>query len=580
MTDYQNYWNQEIRNLLDELDAPASLHTNIVDTLANSQRTGIFENQIINALRLGLSIKEGNQNIAFVASMQSGKSKTIYFLCNYVLPAIGLLSGHENVLFVTSMRDTDLYNQNNRNLEADFYDASEGQMKYSRIKVIKMNEFFNYPNPFKAVRDLKVQLIVRDEDQYGCGEESSFQFAFFDNLRSKLPEIGLVAVSATPYDILDAHFTKSADIDVVEGVRPPSYFGITEMLRENMIDDLPLDFSPLQDNNGEYVVHPNVIEYVQHLLSFDDGLGIIRESTTLRALELRNLLRTKLKDNVDVLVIGSDSACDFSINEGLSEVANLIMRMGRRVILIIVQALTAGKDLGKLKEKIRFGIEPRDKQLANGAQGIAGRCCGYHNNRTFRIMASIPLLGNYAKFEQDWEIFSDPEWKEELIDNSIRGLTTQTKFAITQVEGIFTSIDDIFTVSVEELSTEEGRNKLSFLSDEVFDRLDGLFDPNAYNGSTKGTRLNAKDVTVRIASSYYMKSNRVYKNWNADLSADFGSVFFKKNDYNYGLLISNFPVEDDRNKLGFCGIKVFVSGEKVFRERESEIVNTSMYNAD
>ena len=57
-------------------------------------------------------------------------------------------------------------------------------------------------------------------------------------------------------------------------------------------------------------------------------------------------------------------------------------------------------------------------------------------------------------------------------------------------------------------------------------------------------------------------------------------VFFKKNDYNYGLLISNFPVEDDRNKLGFCGIKVFVSGEKVFRERESEIVNTSMYNAD
>ena len=35
-----------------------------------------------------------------------------------------------------------------------------------------------------------------------------------------------------------------------------------------------------------------------------------------------------------------------------------------------------GKDLGILKEKIRFGIEPRDKQLANGAQGITGRAAG------------------------------------------------------------------------------------------------------------------------------------------------------------------------------------------------------------
>lgn len=346
-----------------------------------------------------------------------------------------------------------------------------------------------------------------------------------------------------------------------------------------MIDDLPVDFSPLQDNSGENVVHPNVIEYVQHLLTFDDGLGIIRESTTLRALELRNLLRTKLKHDADVLVIGSDSTCDFSINEGLSEVANLIMRMGKRVILIIVQALTAGKDLGKLKEKIRFGIEPRDKQLANGAQGIAGRCCGYHNNRTFKIMASIPLLSNYSKFEQDWEIFSDPEWKEDLINNSIRGLTTQTKFAITQVEGLFTPIEGLFTVSVEELSIEEGRKKLSFLTDEVYDRLNGLFDENVYNSDTKGTKLNAKDVTVRIASSYNMKSNRVYKNWNADLNDDFGSVFFKKNEYNYGLLISNFPIEDERNMVGFCGIKVFVSGEKVYRDRESEIVNTSMYAA-
>ena len=90
MTTYQKHWNAEIENLLNELGAPKSLEENIIDTLNNAKRTGIFPNQIINALRLGLSIKEGHQNMAFVASMQSGKSGTVYFLCNYVLPAIGL----------------------------------------------------------------------------------------------------------------------------------------------------------------------------------------------------------------------------------------------------------------------------------------------------------------------------------------------------------------------------------------------------------------------------------------------------------------------------------------------------------
>ncbi len=109
MTTYQKHWNAEIETLLIELNAPKALEENIVDTLQNAKRTGIFPNQIINALRLGLSIKEGHQNMAFVASMQSGKSGTIYFLCNYVLPAIGLIREYESILFVTSMRDKDLY---------------------------------------------------------------------------------------------------------------------------------------------------------------------------------------------------------------------------------------------------------------------------------------------------------------------------------------------------------------------------------------------------------------------------------------------------------------------------------------
>lgn len=581
MTAYQKHWNSEIETLLKELDAPLALEENIIDTLNNSRRTGIFPNQVINALRIGLSIKEGNQNMAFVASMQSGKSGTVYFLCNYVLPAIGLINQYESILFVTSMRDTDLYNQNCRNLQAEYYDVTEKTMKPSNIKVMKMSDFFNHPNPLKVVNEFDVQLIVRDEDQYGCGEESSFQEAFFSELRRRIPDIKLLAVSATPYDILDAQFTGAADVDVIVGVRPPQYYGISEMLRDGIIEDLPESFRALQSQgSGDeimYNIHPKVEEYVRHLITFDDGLGIIRESNTSRALELRKQLTLNYKHQCKVIAIGSDSACDFSINEGIKEVSSLILKRGQRVVLIVVQALTAGKDLGILKEKVRFGIEPRDKQLANGAQGITGRFCGYHNNRDFKLLASESLLAHYALFEQDWEIFADEAWRNELYNGNVRGLSTHTRFVNEQSEGPFTPIVTIETIDYNNLLLEEAREQLSFIDDEAYHRLLNFFDDSFYNTSTKGVRFNQKGVTIRMASSYNINSNRVYRNWNCSIEDDFGNIFFKKNPYEFGILISNYPIDDERNELGFCGIKVIRSGQQEYRSQMTSLRNGSMY---
>lgn len=584
MTMYQRHWNKEIETLLNELNAPQSLEENIVDTLHNAKRTGIFPNQIINALRLGISIKEGHQNMAFVASMQSGKSGTIYFLCNYVLPAIGLVREYESILFVTSMRDTDLYEQNCRVLQRDYYDAATNQIMHSKLKVMKMSDFFNHPNPHKVVNEFDVQLIVRDEDQYGCGEESSFRVAFFAELRRRIADIKLLAVSATPYDILDAQYNGEADVDVVVGVRPPEYYGISEMLQEGLIEDIPVDFKPLQSQRIEgetfYTVHPKVEEYVNHLNTFENGLGVIRESNTSRATELRKLIREEYRNECKVLLIGSNTVCDFSINEGIKEISDLILKRGQRVVLIIVQALTAGKDLGMLKEKVRFGIEPRDKQLANGAQGITGRFCGYHKNRDIKLMASLELLNHYAQFEQDWEIFADPEWRNTLYNANIRGLSTHTKFVKNQSQGVFTPVENIEFISYSELLTDKGRSKLQFIDDDAYNRLVNFFEPTFYNGETKGTRFNQKGVTVRIASGYNQNSNRVYKNWNCNLESDFGSVFFKKNQYNFGLLISNFPEDDARNSIGQTGIKIITSGRRELREQETNVLNDSMYSID
>jgi len=582
MTAYQNLWNTEIQTILKELNAPHSLEENIVDTLKNAHRTGIFPNQIINALRLGQSVKEGNNNIALIASMQSGKSGTIYFLCNYVLPALGLIAKYESILFVTSMRDTDLYEQNCRNLEAEYYDIATKSVLPSNIKVMKMSDFFNHPNPHKVVNEFDVQIIVRDEDQYGCGEESSFQVAFFSELRRRIPGIKLLAVSATPYDILDAQYSGAADVDVVVGVRPPQYYGISEMLEDELIEDLPDGFKPLQsqkidDDETIYSLHPKVEEYTRHLLKFEDGIGVIRESNTTRAVELRELLKHKFQKECKIIVIGSNSNCDFDINEGIKEIGSLVLKRGKRVVLIIVQALSAGKDLGTLKERIRFGIETRGSQLANGAQGITGRFCGYHKNKNFKLMANIGLLEHYAKFEQDPEVFSDEEWRNELYNNKVHSLSTQTSFVKTQREGVFTPIISTEIINFSDFESSEGREKLAFLDEDGYNRLCSFFEENFYNMPSKGARFGQKGVTVRIASSYKSNSNRVYKNWNCTNDDDFGSVFFKKNQYEYGLLISNYPVDDERNQKGFCGVKVIRSGERFFRNQETSVLNASMY---
>jgi len=582
MTPYQKHFNKEIEILLKELGNPEGLAENIVDTLQNSVREGIFPNQVINALRIGSSIKEGNENMAFVASMQSGKTGTIYFLCNHVLPAIGFIKDYESILFVTSMKDTNLYEQNCRNLQREYYDAYTETKKDSKIMVKKMSDFFNHPNPHKVVNDYNVELIVRDEDQYGCGEESSFQFAFFDELRTRISDIKLLAVSATPYDILDAQFKEDGvNVDVVEGFRPPEYYGITEMLEDGIIEDLPKEFKPLQSQGKSediiYNVHPKVYEYVNHLLSFDCGLGIIRESVTERATELRKLLKKDYKQQCKIIVIGSNKNCDFSIDDGIREISDLITKRGKRVILIVVQALTAGKDLGRIKEKVRFGIEPRDKQLANGAQGITGRFCGYHNNRDFKLLACKPLLEHYSKFEQDWEIFNDENWRNHLNNKKVKSLTTQTKLCKIQDEGFVRPISKIKTIGYAELLTEAGRNALDFISLKAYHRLLDYFDDAFFNVNAKGTRFNQKGVTVRIASTYNPKSNRVYKNWNCKVGDDFGNVFFKKKQYEYGLLISNLPVDHPKNSLGFCGIKIIKAGNREFRKQISSTLSHSMY---
>ena len=581
MTTYQEFWNSEIGALLEELNCSDELHKELLFVIQNHRLTEIYSNQVINALKIARSIKNNNLNTALVAPMQSGKSGTIFVLVNYILPHLGLLNKNSTVVFVTSMRDIDLFKQNKHNLEKDFYSTTYEKYMPSHIMVKKMDEFFKSPNPTKLINELNSTLIIRDEDQYGSGSESSFDTAFFQNLRMTLPKIGLLAVSATPYDILDAKL-QGYNVELVDGIRPGKYFGITEMLSQGLVEDYPKNFRPVEqvvvDGFEVFKLHSKIVEYINHLNSFDDGLGLIRVSSSSKAILLRDEIKSSFDQDIECIAIGSDPMCDYKIQFGLEYVKKQVLNQSKRIVVIVVHALSAGKDLKLLKEKVRFGIESRNKQLANGAQGISGRLCGYHNNRSFKLLASVELLKHYSSFEMDPEVFSDPNWQNELYNQKVRGLSTHCKLKLNNKRGVFSPVIDAQIVNVEDIKS--GNKILSFLKESDIEKILETFKDSYINNPFKHSKFKIPNCTLRVASNYKPTSNRVYKHWNNDVGADFSNIFFQKYHYKYGILISNFDVNDHRNELGFRGIKVFFSSEPSFREMVTYVENDSMYSME
>jgi hypothetical protein len=579
-----------IETLLNKLNANAKLRKNVSDILNNySDAFEIYPNTIINGLSIGLELKNKSKNIAFISPMQSGKSGSVFFL-NYVLTEIGFLRPDQNILFLTSMRDKDLYDQNVLNMQKQYFDCTIKSNIDSRIYVMKIDEIFKYPNPFEVVRERNIGLFIRDEDQYGAGIDSTFDCGFMQELRTQLPDMPLVSVSATPFDILDA-VIKGYPVSTVKGAVPKNYLGISKMLELGLVENIDDNFSPYtctRDNRGRTIfeVSKKFNEYMKHLLSFEDGLGIIRVSKSEDAFALRRITKNKYNGTVKTVVIGSDSSCDYSIAEGISQVKILVNTQKKRVLLIVVNALSAGKDFKSLKEKIRFGIETRKTQLANGAQGIPGRICGYHSNRTFKLLASLPLLEKYQQFENNWNVIMDEQWRNDLMRNGIRGLSTQVSFEQKRKEGEFTPIiNDPIKIAYDELITVRGRKKLSFLDDAAYNNLLNAFDKSIwFEQNSFRLKATKSKTTIRVASSYNAKDNRVYKLWNKYKKGDdFGDVMFKKKEYNWGLLVSNIPVGKKSkngitNELGFRGIEIYKAGTKTYRKSNTITDNHSMYN--
>ena len=579
---------KKIKSLLNELNANNALRKNVFDILKSPPGAyDIFPNTIINGLSLGLELLRGAVNVAFISPMQSGKSGSMFFL-NWVLPEIGYLGEDENILFLTSMRDKDLYDQNVKNMTKNYYDHEAGVAKRSRIYVYKIDEIFKEPNPFEIVQRLNIKLFIRDEDAYGAGEESTFDRGFFQTLRMELPEMPLIGVSATPYDLLDAKMN-GYTVSVVKGEVPSNYIGISKMLKLGLIEDYDDSFEPFEEiseNGGtSWKVTYELDCYMQHLFSYEDGVGIIRIPKTLNAILLREIAKNAYSGMVTPIVIGSDSMCDYSIAEGIAQLDILVNVEHKRVLLIVVQALSAGKDFGLLKNKIRFGIETRRTQLANGAQGIPGRICGYHANISFKLMASKELLENYAQFEKNWRVYEDEAWRNKLANSGVVNLCTQVSINESVKAKLIRPIVEMELIPYDVLTTPRGRSLVNWLTDSEYAQLLLAFTKRIWFHGDKYKLVTERSIgTARLASAYDIDDTRVYDNWNRfSIGDDFDVAMFRKSSFTYGVYISNIPLgkvgyNGNTNKANFLGIKIFKAGKEVPQGSVTVTNSESMYN--
>lgn len=416
-----------------------------------------------------------NKIVIAKAPMQFGKTGTLFYLVNFLLRS--LLAENENVVFMTAMSDTALLIQNKANLQNRDISVNDCELKLpSKIVVMKMNPDFRN-NAENYIQDYGIKYVIFDECDYGSGNKSLFNKTFFDRLKKAELDVRLVLISATPYCALHAVATGELDAGVVEANVPDNYFGVQKMLngevelvdmKDGYGDGSEIPYTLLsRGEQKSFNLSPMFIEDLEKFKSEDGGgLAIVRAKNTREAHLIEALTVSHFRDEFETYSDTSDEEDEefnaISVGVGsmpIGEVLgnnnlflrNKVISNNKKVLLIVVNALAAGKDLGTaLKERVRLLVETRKNAIANGSQGLVGRVCGYHENRNIKIVASKDVLENYAKLDADWTVMQDQSFVNECIDLKLNFSTQlkkgkkakEKKFYPSKLMGKFT-FDDI-----------------------------------------------------------------------------------------------------------------------------------------
>ena len=353
--------------------------------MSNKTNYKIYSNQKETAQMVLNSINLGNKRIHVVAPTQSGKTGTVIHLAH--------LMEDKNFILTSGMMENHLFNQNSYIAE-NYAD---------NIKAIKVHELLKYPNPKSIVEKLEIDVIVIDESHYGVGQESRLD-KLITFLSTKCPELIIIWVGATGYQLVHSNVID----DTIQMIVPKEYYGVSDILKSDKFIDndsftyLDVVGKELRNKaNIDYgaVINQDFKKVLLYFKSFNNGLGIIRTNKK-DAAEIIKVALNNSYPYAKVLVATSDTGISDTVKD-----AQMISRK-KRVILIVVQGLKAGVDLGETKSSVRFVIETY-KTMAAVTQGLIGRVCGYHENRDCLIVSNRKALELQSKYENDYRVIND-----------------------------------------------------------------------------------------------------------------------------------------------------------------------------
>jgi hypothetical protein len=501
------------------------------DIELNNNPNALYPNSINFAEKIFEAFKEKDIVIG-KGPMQFGKTDTIRYLSNHCFANI--LAKGETVLFMTSMSDTALLTQNKAVLEDKLF-FRNGKWYKSITYVVKMVPDFR-DKPLFYLKENNVKLIVFDECDYGSGKRSVFNKNLFSLIKSKQINVKILLISATPYCALNAVYKGELDAKIVEADIPNTYFGVSKMLEDNMVTDSN-NISTVLGVTQEYKLIDQKKLSSELMLDVDwfvsqdkGGLAIIRAANSVQAAKLSELL-IDYSNEYEVVAIGVHH---IPIKNVLGKDSFMwehsIIHNNKKIVLIVINALSAGKDLGDLKNHVRLVVENRKKMIANGVQGLVGRICGYHDNRNIRIIASLDVLRNYAKLEQSAEILKSQDFINECINLKLdfstqlkKGSQFKTTFKYkTEVKGLFT-YDDVRTSNPK---------LLKLFKDESFGTFNTLKE--IILGDLKKAPANSCIQTQRF-TNYRKNKATIELIWEecVNKTIDFGSRFHRfRAEYN------------------------------------------------
>lgn len=532
----------------------------------------IYSNQKQTAEMLLNSINLGNKRIHVVAPTQSGKTGTIIHLAH--------LMQDKNFILTSGMMENHLFNQNSYIAE-NYAD---------NIKAIKVHDLLKHPNPKNIVEKLEIDIIVIDESHYGVGQESRLD-KLISFLSSKCPELIIIWVGATGYQLVHSDVID----DTIQMIVPKEYYGVSDILKSDKfidndsftyLDVVGKDIRDKAEIDYGAVINHDFKKVLLYFKSFNNGLGIIR---------------TNKKDTAEVIKVALNNSYPYSkvlvatSDTGISETvkdAQMISRK-KRVILIVVQGLKAGVDLGETKSSIRFVIETY-KTMSAVTQGLIGRVCGYHENRDCLIVSNRRALELQSKYENDYRVINDDFLQElfglgntTLAANLTLGSKKQYKsddyyggkvYTITNIEDVnsdmFGNYNKKYCEKVKNLMRNMAKGEYNInwredYPDKDTDRINTL-------QSLKFKKRHQFDSYIKRITQDNFNFSSVFHRFR-DTSGERGNSNFAGgiNDKQYAEVIKVGVVYDDATKTFYLAVR---DENKTKTETVTNINNKSIFN--